>query len=270
MLTESCRSLLGLTLAAIMVGCAAAPISLPPPPVHANGQVLWHIVSEHCIPDQRDRGNPAPCAKVSVADGIQAGYVVLKDRVGKSQYLVMPTIMITGIEDPQLLTPGAPDYFTPAWSARKFVAKRLGTGLAREDVGIAINSLYGRTQDLLHLHVDCLRTDVRDALRLAAPTIGHHWVRHALILNGYHYRAVRVDGDDAVAANPFRLLSKGLHVRQSDMGAWTLVLAGMDYPDGPPGFVLLAARANPAAGYKGSGEDLQDHACTGRDALARY
>jgi CDP-diacylglycerol pyrophosphatase len=240
-------------------------VSLPQPPQHPNGQALWHIVNERCLPDQRDHADPAPCTEVLVANGIHAGHVVLKDRVGRSQYLVMPTIMITGIEDRQLLKAGLTDYFTPAWSARKLVAERLGAPLTRSDVGVAVNSLYGRTQDLLHLHVDCLRTDVRDALRRAAPTIGHRWTHQTLALNGYRYHAVRVDGDEVVAANPFRLLFRGLSVRQNDMGSWTLILAGMDYPDGRPGFALLAARADPAAGYKGAGEDLQDHDCTGRD-----
>ncbi len=259
-----CRSITGLILAALMAGCGPVPISsLPAPPIHPNGQALWQIVNEHCLPDQRDHGDPAPCTQVSIADGREHGYVVLKDRNGASQYLVMPTIPITGIEDPQLLRAGATDYFTPAWHARRLVATRLQRMLTREDVGIAINSIYGRSQDLLHLHVDCLRSDVRDTLRRAAPTVGYHWTRQPLVLNGHGFHAVRVDGDDMVNSDPFRLLSDGLHVKPTEMGAWTLVLAGMDFADGKPGFVLLAARADPGAGYYGSGEQLQDHACSG-------
>ncbi|MGI4936006.1 MAG: CDP-diacylglycerol diphosphatase [Janthinobacterium lividum] len=250
-------------LPAMVAGCTGTPIALLlPPPVHANGQVLWHIVNERCVPGQRVRNNPAPCAEVSITQG-RSGHVVLKDIEGKSQYLVLPTSKITGIEDPQLLAPDAPNYFTPAWGARKLVANRLGKPLARADVGIAVNSLYGRTQDQLHLHVDCLRSDVRVALRQAAPKVGYHWAHQTLMLGGFRYRAVRIDGDEAVAIDPFHLMARGLRVRQEDMGAWTLLLAGMDYPDGRPGFMLLAARADPATGFNASSGDLEDHACGG-------
>jgi CDP-diacylglycerol pyrophosphatase len=169
--------------------------------------------------------------------------------------------MITGIEDPQLLLPGAVDYFTAAWQARRFVEQRLGRPLAREDVGIAVNSIYGRSQGLLHLHVDCLRADVRDELRRRLIGIGHHWSTRPLTLAGHGYRAMRIDGEDKVQVDPFVALSTGLGIRPDEMGAWTLVLAGERFTNGRPGFVLLAAHADPAAGYRASGEVLLDHEC---------
>lgn len=240
-----------------------API-LPPPPVHANGQVLWGIVNGKCVPDQRESGRPDPCAKVAIGDGVDKGYAVLKDRVGISQYLVMPTRLITGIEDPQLLAPGATNYFDPAWRVRGLVDQRLGTTLTRDDVGIAVNSIYGRSQDLLHLHVDCLRTDVRGDLHRQLAVVGRRWSA-PIMLAGHGYYALRIDGDDRVPIDPFGALADGLKVPPAEMGAWTLVLAGATFTDGP-GFVLLAARADPAAGYDGSGEDLQDHQCAGHGA----
>jgi CDP-diacylglycerol pyrophosphatase len=267
MKSEMCRPLLAMMITVIVAGCASTSMTVPLPPTRPNGQVLWQIVNERCVPGQRDHGDPSPCSEVAISHGIQANHVVLKDRVGKSQFLVMPTIKITGIEDPRLLAPGTVNYFTPAWRTRKLVEGKAGRPLSRTEVSVAINSIYGRTQDLLHLHVDCLRTDVRDVLRRAAPRIRRHWTRQSMILSGHQYRAVRIDGDDVVGADPFRLLSRGLHVQPKDMGAWTLVLVGMDFPDGRPGFVLLAARVNPAAGYKASGEELEDHNCNGPPTL---
>lgn len=263
-------AILAITGSAFLAGCAAPTIAprsavvLPPPPVHANGQVLWGIVNGKCVPDQQANGKPDPCTEVSIGSGVDAGYAVLKDRVGVSQYLVMPTRLVTGIEDPQLLAPGATNYFDPAWRVRRLVDQRLGTTLTRDDVGIAVNSIYGRSQDLLHLHVDCLRIDVRDDLHRRLASLGRGWSA-PITLAGHGYYALRIHGDDSVPTDPFTALAKGLKVPPAEMGAWTLVLAGATFSDGP-GFVLLAARADPASGYDGSGESLQDHQCAGHVA----
>ncbi len=257
-LLAGCATPIGTPRAALV---PPAPV-LPPPPVHSNGQVLWSIVSGKCVPDQRTNGKPDPCTEVAIGGGVGTGYAVLKDRVGVSQYLVMPTRLVTGIEDAQLLVPGAVNYFDPAWRARRLVDQRLGVTLARDEIGIAVNSIYGRSQDLLHLHVDCLRRDVRDALHERLGSLGRRW-SGPVELAGHAYYTLRLDGDDHVPRDPFVLLAQGLGVRPAEMGAWTLVLAGATYADGP-GFVLLAARADPASGFDGSGEELQDHDCGGR------
>jgi CDP-diacylglycerol pyrophosphatase len=258
----------------LLAGCAAptgAPRAsaivpsmpvLPPPPDHPNGQVLWGIVNGKCVPDQQANAKPDPCTEVAIGGGVDKGYAVLKDRVGVSQYLLMPTHLITGIEDARLLDPDAVNYFDPAWRVRALVDQRLGITLTRDDVGIAVNSNYGRSQDLLHLHVDCLRLDVRDALHDRLTTIGRRW-SGPLTFVGHAYYALRLDGENTVPQNPFVVLARGLNVPSGEMGAWTLVLAGATFSDGP-GFVLLAARTDPARGFDGSGEELQDHDCTGR------
>ncbi|MGN6818630.1 MAG: CDP-diacylglycerol diphosphatase [Sphingomonas sp.] len=260
-LLAGCATPMAAPRAAVVVPNAPA---LPPPPVHPNGQVLWSIVNGKCVPDQQANAKPDPCTEVAIGNGVDHGYVVLKDRVGASQYLVMPTRLITGIEDPQLLASGATNYFDPAWRVRRLVDQRLGTTLTRDDIGVAVNSIYGRSQDLLHLHVDCLRIDVRDALHARLAAVGRHWSA-PIALAGHGYYALRLDGNDSVATDPFVALAQGLRVPPGEMGAWTLVLAGATFSDGP-GFVLLAARADPAAGYDGSGEDLQNHACAGHGA----
>jgi CDP-diacylglycerol pyrophosphatase len=275
MRSRSLGAILAIAACALLAGCATPmsptrlavvvpPAPLPPAPVHPNGQVLWSIVNGKCVRDQQANARPDPCTEVSIGSGVDKGYVVLKDRVGVSQYLVMPTRLITGIEDAQLLASGATNYFDRAWRVRRLVDQRLGTTLTRDDVGIAVNSLYGRTQDLLHLHVDCLRVDVRDDLHRQLGSLGRGWSA-PVTLAGHGYYALRVDGDDRVPIDPFAALAKGLKVPPAEMGAWTLVLAGATFADGP-GFVLLAARADPATGYDGSGESLQDHRCAGHGA----
>lgn len=256
----------GLGIAALVAGCAPTQRSaLPPLPGHPNGQALWHIVDQKCVPGQMRSADPSPCALAVIADGREHGYALLKDRVGFGQFLVMPTILITGIEDPRLDDADAADYFTPAWHARHRVATQSGLRLEREDVGIAVNSLYGRTQDLLHLHVDCMRQDVRDTLKALAPRIGRTWSSLPQRLAGHAYQAIRIDGDNGVEANPFHLVRDGLRVRRQDMGRWTILLTGARFTDGP-GFILLAASADPAHDEPGSVEILMDHKCEGRAA----
>jgi CDP-diacylglycerol pyrophosphatase len=252
---------LAIGLALLAAACTApAGADLPPPPLpHANGQALWHVVHDHCVPDQQQGGRPAPCIEVSIAQGVERGYAVLKDQHGAEQYLVMPTMEITGIEDARLLAPDAANYFADAWRARAYVEALIGKPTPRQDMAVSVNSPYGRSQDLLHLHVDCLTPQSVAALAAALPHLERQWSHVPLTLENHPYYAMRLEGD--APANPFRLLAGGMPGAAKDMAAWTLVLAGATYPDGKPGFVLLAGRADPAHGDFASGEELQDHAC---------
>jgi CDP-diacylglycerol pyrophosphatase len=253
------RPLLAAAFAALaaLSGCAQPYPQLPPPPIHLHGQALWTIVHDKCLPHQLQQGDPAPCAQVSGP----GGFAVLKDLNGVAQHLLLPTDKITGIEDARVLAPDARNYFAEAWTARRFVEARLGGPVPRDEIGVAVNSLYGRSQDLLHLHVDCLSFAVRDQLRADAPAIGPHWSRQPLVIGGHAYRVLRLDGEDLSGARPFKLLADGLPGAARDMGAWTLALVGETSPDGLPGFYLLAERADPLHGESGSSEVILDHSC---------
>lgn len=256
---RSASPLTGALLALLLAGCASRTASLPPPPVHPNGQALWRIIHDQCVPDQRAHGEPEPCALVSLTQGEAHGYVVLKDRTGVAQVLVMPTAKITGIEDPALLAPDAANYFAPAWTARSYVEARLGHPLDRSRISVAVNSIYGRSQDQLHLHVDCLDASVGAALAAAAVPMDGRWA--SVRLKGRDWR-VRWLAEPALAAtNPFKLIAQSFPGARRSMGAWTLALVGARGPDGADGFYLIADRAAPAAGDRGSAETLQDHAC---------
>jgi CDP-diacylglycerol pyrophosphatase len=248
--------------AMVLAACAGASAPpLPPPPTHANGLVLWRIVHDQCVPDQGSHGAPAPCALVSLAGGEAHGFVVLKDRDGVAQHLLLPTARITGIEDPALLAPDAANYFARAWDERHFVTDRLGRRLDRTQLSVAVNSAYGRSQDQLHLHIDCLAPAVGAALRGATIPRGGRWASQPVMLKGHPYR-VRWLGEAALASDePFKRVAHDIPGARRAMGAWTLALVGATGADGAPGFYLLAARADPAHGDYGSAEELQDHAC---------
>jgi CDP-diacylglycerol pyrophosphatase len=221
----------------------------------ADPSALWHIVHDRCVPNEQDKQTPSPCSEVDIAQG----YVVLKDLIGKTQFLLIPTARISGIEDKAILAPDAPNYWEAAWQARRFVEQRVGHPLPRDDIALAINSTSGRTQDQLHIHVDCLRPDVRATLAKYQTGIGPQWSDFPVPLAGQHYRAMRLPGAELGATNPFRLLAAG--VPQGDMGEHTLVVAGATFAPDQPGFIVLDDRADLAAGDPGSGESLQDHDC---------
>jgi CDP-diacylglycerol pyrophosphatase len=248
----------------MLLACAPPSLAgdpvLPPPPPHPNGQVLWHIVHDQCVPDELAHGQAAPCAEVDVTKGVDHGFAVLKDKHGQEQYLLMPTEDITGIEDRRVLAPDAVNYFAAAWTARSLVEARLGHPAPRQDMAVSVNSIYGRSQDLLHLHIDCLAPTTIAALSAAAPRLSSHWSREPLSLDGHPYLALALAGED-LKANPFALLARGVPGAAAHMGAWTLVLAGARGQGGAPIFVLLASQADPLMGRFASGEELQDHDC---------
>ena len=246
----------GIVVAAVLFHALAAR--------SANPNALWDIVHGQCVPDQQQHGDPKPCAEVDLTNGVERGYGILKDLVGASQFLLIPTQRVGGIESPSLLGPDAVNYFDDAWAARRFAEKALGRPMPRDTLSLAINSKYGRTQNQLHIHIDCVRADVRDILRSEADHIGRHWTLLTRPLAGHHYRALRVIGSTLDGNDPFKLLARGSVAARADMGTYTLVVVGMRF-GGQPGFILLAGRADRARGNFGSGEELQDHAC----ALAR-
>jgi CDP-diacylglycerol pyrophosphatase len=226
---------------------------------HRNPDKLWEIVSGQCVPDQRGHNAPAPCTEVALGDGEARGYAVLKDINGPYQYLLIPTAKISGIESPALLAGDAPRYFAAAWAARKYVEQGYGKPLPREALSLAVNSKYARSQNQLHIHVDCLHTEVRQALQAQLPKIGAQWKRLDIPLMGHYYRAMRSSETQFLQANPFALLGSA---DAEEMGRHTLVAAGITFEDGSPGFILLDDRADLPTLDMAHGEDLQSHSCS--------
>jgi len=226
---------------------------------------LWTIVHDRCVPNQLAHGDPKPCAEVDLQNGAEHGYAVLKDLHGATQYLLIPTQRIVGIESPELLAPDAANYFADAWNARSFVEKTLGHALPVDVLSLAVNSKLARTQNQLHIHIDCIRPDVRATLDKLRAGIGDTWAPLAEPVGGYGYWAMRVMGLTLAAHNPFRLLAQGVPGARADMQLRTLVVVGMRFEEEAPGFVILQDRADLLHFDFGAGARLQDHDC----ALAR-
>ena len=126
--------------------------------------LLWFVVHGLCVPNQRALGDPSPCLQVNIANGEDRGFAVLKTPFVPSEILFVPTAPVTGIEDRRLLDSGAPNYWAQAWSARQLLAPNSAPPIERGDIAMALNSVPGRTQNQFHIHIDCVRRDVRDLL----------------------------------------------------------------------------------------------------------
>jgi CDP-diacylglycerol pyrophosphatase len=227
----------------------------------ADPSALWKIVDGKCVPHEEADHNPTPCASVDLAEGVAKGYAALKDINGIAQFLLIPTARIGGIEDPAILAPGATNYWKAAWDDRHFVEERLHTTLPRDAVSLAINSAYGRTQNQFHIHIDCVRPDVHDALAANLDQITDTWTVFPTLLAGHNYRSIRIRRPTLDGVDPFHVLADDDPQAKADMGKHTLVLIGATFQDGSDGFVLLDDHLDLLTGNFASGEQLQDHSC---------
>ncbi len=233
----------------------------------ADRDALRHIVQDRCLVHWNASHDPAPCARV-VLSGTSQGYAVLPDRKGGAHFLLIPTATITGMEDPQLLSPGTANYFAGAWQARDQLTTVVGHPVRDDAVGLAINSSLARGQDQLHIHIECLQPQLYHDLQAAAASLSEHWA--PLHIQDSAFMALRIKGQDL--ANPIALLANSLPGARQSMGDYTIVVAGAQFKDGP-GFIVLTGRtptraallAGPinglAAGLAAPGETLLDSTC---------
>ncbi|MDY7579718.1 CDP-diacylglycerol diphosphatase [Herbaspirillum sp. RTI4] len=221
----------------------------------ANPDKLWEIVHQECVPGALGGNNPAPCHLVDT----QRGFVVLKDIVGVAQFLLLPTARISGIESPELLNEDAPNFWAFAWEQRYRVGEMLGKPLAREQIGIEVNSAAARSQLQLHLHIDCLRADFPEALRSHEADTPEQW--QPLMLDEHRYWVMRLVGSNLEGRNPFKLAAAMSPYARRAMGAQSLLLTGARFSDGSEGFYLINSPVNFDKGERGSAEVWLDHGC---------
>jgi CDP-diacylglycerol pyrophosphatase len=224
----------------------------------ADRHALQEIVQEHCVVDWIERRDPTPCVQVAIADSAHedTGYAVLADRKGGAHFLLIPTRSIPGIESPLLYEPDAPNYFAFAWEARGRLSDVVGHSVPRGAVGLAVNPPYARSQDQLHIHVECLRTEVMRAIDEASDRLGAAWM--TVRIGGARFEARRLMGEDLRDRNPFQILARDIPDARLTPADYTLLIAGKQFRDGP-GFVLLA-------GTERAAELLLDSTCAAATA----
>lgn len=218
-----------------------------------NPNALRHFVIDQCVPNQQQHQSPEPCESVN----LRGGYVLFKDRNGPLQYLLMPTYRINGTESPLLLNPHTPNFFWQAWQNRQVMSVRHGSSVPDSAVSLTINSRTGRTQNHFHIHISCLRPDVREQLNASMSSISSRWLPLPDGLRNHHYLARRVTENELAQKSPFLMLAEEVPEARDHMGRFALAMVQQS----DSSFVLLATERDLLTLNRASAEEIQDHSC---------
>jgi CDP-diacylglycerol pyrophosphatase len=220
-----------------------------------NRNALEEIVARDCrVAAPMPRPSP-PCEYVDPSKR----YVLLRDRKGSVHYLLLPTIAVAGIESPALIGVGLPDYFSLAWAERGILSRHREASFSDREIMLAINSTGGRSQDLLHIHIACMRPEVRRALDDREPDLGTtSWEPLHTELQDKLYLVRHVETARVNEMTPFERLAKELAVGTDKMGDFALAMVAVE-----DGFLLLATERDLLDLNFGSAGELQDYDCRG-------
>ena len=221
---------------------------------NAGRDALRQVVQNQCLQNWRQHKDPSPCERIwlSSPQPDSPGYAVLEDRKGGAHYLLIPLQTFSGTESGELLDPDLPNYFAQAWNARDLLDAYVGHAVPRTAVGLALNTSRARDQDQFHIHIECLRPEVFDALHAAAAQITVKW--SPITVMGSTYEAMRIADPSLDATRPFGLVAQLSPDAKHHLENYTVLITGMQYPDGA-GFVILTS-TGPTA------ELLLDPGCT--------
>ncbi len=238
------RLLLALDVGASAVApCTAGVLDL------SDRGALWEVVHKLCLPMHATLGVSLPCLSVDE----ERGYVVIRAPGDATRIIVVPTVHTAGIESPSLLRDDAPNFWAYAWQERERVASAAQRPLGWNDIGMAINSRPARTQDQMHIHVDCIDARLKKALA-GAKLSTQRWSQLNLRPWAGSYRAKRLP-ENGLDRSVFQTVAKEIPGAQTNMGLQTIAVAGVTDAKGGRGFVVLEN------GTSGSAEELLDHKC---------
>lgn len=246
------RALLYLILLLAAIGGVAA----------ADRTLLWNVV-QVCVANYQLTGAAFPCLEVDTNRGEARGFVTIRAPLEKTHIIVSPTAKIEGIENPTLQSSNAPNFFKDAWQARHYVVEAAAGLAGDQNIGLAVNSLPGRTQDQLHIHVDCVRETYASELRQHDSAMNEKkWTRLQFPLRSQYYWGIKI-GPDLGNTNVFALAADLLRISPGRMEDMTLVLVPRIFQDEIAGFYLLAGQYTARSRGGGHGEFLLDHSCAG-------
>ncbi|WP_246154644.1 CDP-diacylglycerol diphosphatase [Methylobacterium oryzihabitans] len=225
--------------------------------------VLW-VALQGCLLNKRTTGRAFPCLSVDPGDRDRPGTAVLRAPGEPTHLVVMPTADVVGVEAPDLQTPKGAVYWRAALAARREVSAAIRGGRPLDEIGLAVNSSGGRSQDQLHIHVDCVRASVLAELRQRAGIVlPGTWTGIPLPVGERRWRrflAMRISLAQAEAFNPFeaatRLPGAGRKPAGPDLTQVSLAMVSTPPGDPHPGYIVLAHRSPTS-----HAETLLDHRC---------
>ncbi len=213
---------------------------------------LWKHVQERCV--QPTTPTHPDCAIVDR----EHGYVLYKDAIGASHYLVIPDRPVSGVDDPRVWNDHQRNAWSFGWQARDIVSQAVGHSLPDTLLGLAINARASRSQDQLHIHLDCISDRARDFL--ATGDIGTQW--RNLRFNGKPVRAMLIPSEQPnLPVDPFDVVRQdvgGEHPNIADRGVF---LAYVRPAGGAAGFVVVDEPVDKASGSNGHASDFLDRGC---------
>jgi CDP-diacylglycerol pyrophosphatase len=210
---------------------------------------LWRVVHDLCAPMDRVVSLPLPCLKIDRAEGI----AVVRAPYDITRIIIVPTRKVSGVESPLLLRDDGKNLWSYAWRNRDEVTAAAGRSLAWSDIGMAVNSRYSRTQDQLHIHVDCVDARLKRALQARTPR-GDGWFDLDLRPWADRYRVKRIDAA-GIDRNIFKMIADELPGAKARMGEQSVAVVGYGAETGEHGFIVMDA------GGGGHAEELLDHQC---------
>jgi CDP-diacylglycerol pyrophosphatase len=221
---------------------------------------LWPVIRA-CVATYTLTGSPFPCLQVDLEGGEARGFVVLRPPVGESDTILSPTRRVTGVEDPFLQSPDAPNYFAAAWAARTILDSE-GSPIDPTRVALVVNPASVRSQDQMHIHIGCLVPEARAALdAFAARAPVGEWSLVGPLVPHSMFWGLPTGRTELDGVHPFQLAADQF-ARQAPSRADLTIAVATARIDGRDEFVILATYAHaPHQWWAIGSDDLLDHEC---------
>lgn len=220
---------------------------------------LWRNVQQRCLAGAT--ASHPDCAQVDRSREL----VLYKDAIGTSHYLVIPARPVTGVDDGKAWDGTGANPWAFGWEARGIVGQSLGKAVPDDMLGLAVNSQASRSQDQLHIHLDCISAAARAFVNGASGPIGTDWTSLRFDGKPVHARFIPAAAP-VLSADPFALVggradepaASRASALPPDRGIF--VTYGRDR-QGRPGFFVVDQPVHAAAGSNGHASDFLDRRC---------
>lgn len=226
----------------------------------ARSDALWGVVDKLCMTNYQQTKSPAPCQQIYMPEGQVHGFSVIQNPRYPYHFVLVPTAKMAGIESPELSASGRTDYFGYAWLMRRLLAWQYGASVPDDKLGLAINSAYGRSQNQLHIHLTCLREDVRRQLLAERPYIDEEWRLLPDKLLRQTWYARRVMQPTVMGIDPIHSVASYFHLTPEQLAEWGVAVIPTLYGT-QKGFIMLTTRRGWDRNNRASVEALLDKEC---------